>query len=151
MPRCYIRCMIRYEIIPYDSALYHETVAVRDAILRQPLGMRIRPEDVADDATRTHFAAVSDGMVIACISAVHLDAKRMKLRQMAVAAETQGKGIGAALVRFAHTWAREQGYKQITLNARTSAQGFYEKLGYETHGERFEEVGVEHIEMRTRF
>lgn len=142
--------MISYETIPYDSALYHETVALRDAVLRQPLGMRIRPEDVADDATRTHFVALQAGKVIGCISAVHLDTERTKLRQMAVTAETQGKGIGAALVRFAHTWARAQGYKEITLNARTSAQGFYEKLSYKTYGDRFEEVGVEHIEMRTR-
>jgi len=44
-----------------------------------------------------------------------------------------GKGVGSALLRAAETWAREQGYRKITLNVFEANRGprvVYEHLGY---------------------
>ena len=69
------------------------------------------------------------------------------MRQLAVAAELQGQGIGTALVEFAEALAREIGYRRMILHARETAVPFYEKQGYSIIGEGFEEVTIPHWAM----
>ena len=69
------------------------------------------------------------------------------LLQMAVLNNLQCKGIGRALMIFAENIARDRGFKKITMHARKTAIGFYEKLGYKVCGEQFEEVTIPHYIM----
>jgi len=62
----------------------------------------------------------------------------------------QGKGIGRALMQFAENIARDRGFRRITMHARKSATGFYEKLGYTVSGGEFEEVTLPHVVMEKR-
>jgi GNAT superfamily N-acetyltransferase len=44
-----------------------------------------------------------------------------------------GKGVGGALMRAAEAWAREHGYRKLTLTvfeANQAARAVYEHLGY---------------------
>ena len=66
---------------------------------------------------------------------------------MAVSPVLQGKGIGRVLMVFAENIARDRGYRRLTMHARKTAIGFYEKLGYKTQGEEFQEVTIPHFEM----
>ena len=43
--------------------------------------------------------------------------------------------------------ARERGDVEVCLHAQTSAQGFYERLGFTPRGAVYAEVGIPHIEM----
>jgi GNAT superfamily N-acetyltransferase len=57
---------------------------------------------------------------------------------LVVAEEAEGQGIGSALMRAAEAWAREQGYRKLTLTvfeANRKARALYDHLGYapETH------------------
>jgi GNAT superfamily N-acetyltransferase len=48
---------------------------------------------------------------------------------LVVAEEAEGKGIGSALMRAAEAWAREQGYRKLTLTvfeANQKARALYE-------------------------
>jgi predicted GNAT family N-acyltransferase len=56
--------------------------------------------------------------------------------------------VGRALTDFAEDWAKTNGYKLITLNARMPAVPFYSRLGYEVVGEEFIEVTIPHLAMR---
>ena len=69
--------------------------------------------------------------------------KSFQIRGMAVLESHQKKGIGEALVREAETFCKKQKTTLIWFNARTSAVGFYKKMGYEISGSEFEikEVG----------
>ena len=67
---------------------------------------------------------------------------------MAVMNNLRGKGIGRALMNFAENIARDLGYRTITMHARKTAIGFYEKLGYGVVGEEFYEVTIPHFEMQ---
>ncbi len=69
--------------------------------------------------------------------------KSFQIRGMAVLESYQKKGIGEALVREAETFCKKQKTTLIWFNARTSAVGFYKKMGYEIEGNEFEikEVG----------
>jgi len=71
----------------------------------------------------------------------------VQLRQMAVIAGLQGKGIGKVLMQFAENISRDLGYKKIIMHARKTAIGFYEKLGYTTTGKEFLEVTIPHFAM----
>ena len=44
---------------PLGSDLYRKSLALREAVLRQPLGLHVTEDELADDARRRHFCAVS--------------------------------------------------------------------------------------------
>jgi GNAT superfamily N-acetyltransferase len=52
---------------------------------------------------------------------------------LVVTEEAAGKGVGGALMRAAEAWAREHGYRRLTLNVfatNHAARAVYEHLGY---------------------
>jgi predicted GNAT family N-acyltransferase len=69
---------------------------------------------------------------------------------MAVSLKMQRNGLGAAMMLFAERVARDAGFSTIVMNARKTAVGFYEKLGYKTDGEEFVEVTLPHYLMQKR-
>jgi predicted GNAT family N-acyltransferase len=48
---------------------------------------------------------------------------------------------------FAENIARDHGYRRLTMHARKSALGFYEKSGYKVCSDEFEEVTIPHYVM----
>jgi GNAT superfamily N-acetyltransferase len=55
------------------------------------------------------------------------------LGMLAVTEEAAGRGVGSALIRAGEAWAREQGYRRLTLTvfeANHAARAVYEHLGY---------------------
>jgi predicted GNAT family N-acyltransferase len=79
-----------------------------------------------------------------------VDNKCLRLRQMAVQNNLQGKGIGASMMSFAELVARDKGYKKLVMHARKTAVGFYEKLGYKVSGDEFTEVTIPHYIMEKK-
>lgn len=138
---------ITYAHALYDSEHYRQSLVLREQVLRIPLGMTIRPEDTQNDSEQQHYVALENGNVVATISLVHSTSTTAKLRQMAVDTSYHGQGIGAGLMAFTHEQARILGYNHLTLNARDTAIGFYEKLGYHASGEKFTEIGIPHQRM----
>ena len=67
---------------------------------------------------------------------------------MAVLKNMQGKGIGETIIQFAENIARDKGYITLTMNARDTALGFYEKYDYKIEGEGFLEVNIPHHMMK---
>jgi predicted GNAT family N-acyltransferase len=132
---------------PYGSDLYRQSLGLREAILRKPLGLVVTAEELADDRLRQHFVATSRGTVVGSVSLRPLDGETIQLRQMAVAEERRREKIGAQLLARAEDWARGQGFRLMVLNARRGAQGFYARYGYLGEGEPFDENTVPHIRM----
>lgn len=71
----------------------------------------------------------------------------LQLKQMAVAEDRRLEGIGTVLVARAETWARESGFREISLHARIGAENFYGRLGYEAEGPVFDENTIPHVKM----
>jgi predicted GNAT family N-acyltransferase len=67
---------------------------------------------------------------------------------MAVDETYQGKGIGTELMQKAEDDLRTRNIRTVMLNARLSAQGFYERLGYTATSGIFTEVTIPHVEMK---
>ncbi len=133
--------------IPYQSCEYHLEVALRDKILRRPLGLSLYEEKLDHEKEDIHLGAFQNGTLLGVLILTKLDHGDFKMRQVAVEEMLQGKGIGKRLVLHAENYARQKGAKGIILHARKTAVAFYEKLGYQTIGEEFIEVKLPHKKM----
>ncbi|MDB5252138.1 MAG: acetyltransferase [Flaviaesturariibacter sp.] len=134
-------------IIDHGSPKYHQMVKLREDILRKPLGMHFTPEELETEKDNLLMAAYEDDQLLGCCMLVEEEPETVRLRQMAVLNDLQGKGVGRALMTFAENLARDRGYKTITMHARKNARGFYEKMGYRVRGDEFEEITIPHYVM----
>lgn len=138
------------KIIDHGSVQYQQMVKLRDDILRKPLGLYFTKEELEKEKEHLLIGAFEDDKMLACCMLVEENSKTIRLRQMAVLNDLQGKGIGKALMIFAENLARDRGYKKITMHARKNAIGFYEKMGYVKVGEEFEEITIPHYLMEKK-
>lgn len=122
-------------------------VKLRHEILRKPLGLSFTKEELEKEKNNLHIVAYEDERLLGCCMLIEEDPQTVRLRQMAVMNDLQGKGIGKALMQFAENLARDRGYKRITMHARKEAAGFYEKMGYKRTGDEFKEITIPHYVM----
>lgn len=134
-------------IITIAHPLYAQVIDLRHRVLREPLGLDIRNDDLEAEAEQLIFIYEEQGKVLGCVLLQHYDADTFKLRQMAVDTGIQGKGIGAELINAVDVYAVQAGKHKMLLHAREVAVPFYEKLGYEVTGPEFTEVGIPHRKM----
>ena len=133
--------------IDHGSKEYQQMVKLRNDILRQPLGLSFNEEELAREKEDILIGAFDDDEMLACCLLTKTDNHSLRLRQMAVQNNLQGKGIGASMMNFAETIARDKGYKRLLMHARKTALCFYEKLGYRVVGDEFTEVTIPHYVM----
>ncbi|WP_428377106.1 GNAT family N-acetyltransferase [Lichenicoccus sp.] len=139
---------IRISAVAYQSAPYHDMLALRRRLLREPLGLVLTQVQLAAERDQVHLALWYDDVVAGTLLLVRPDAAgTARLRQMAVTPPLRGRGLGVALVRHAETMLRRLGARRIALSARETVVGFYERLGYQVEGERFIEVTIPHLCM----
>ena len=135
------------KIIDHGSKQYQQMVKLRDDILRKPLGLSFTQEELEKEKDHLLIGAYEDDKLLACCMLVEENPRTVRLRQMAVLNDLQGKGIGKALMIFAENLARDRGYRKITMHARKNAVGFYEKMGYRKQGDEFTEITIQHYVM----
>jgi N-acetylglutamate synthase-like GNAT family acetyltransferase len=130
--------------IDHGTEEYKQMIMLREQVLRQPLGLTFTEEELANEKDELLIAAFDDDEIIGCCMLCKVDENTLRLRQMAVDDNVQGKGIGASILSFAENLARDKGYTTIIMHARNSAIGFYEKLGFKIKGDEFYEVNLPH-------
>lgn len=135
------------KIAKFQSSQYYQALALRDKVLRAPLGLFFSGEDILAEQAYTHFIMLQEDQVVATAQMVNTGNGTGKMRQVAVDFEFQSKGLGGKLVNFIENWARESGLNGITLHARETAVAFYEKRNYSKKGESFMEVEIPHFFM----
>lgn len=140
--------MITVKPVPRD-----DLIDLRLRVLRpgKPRAAALFPGD--DEPRTRHYGALIDGRVVGCASFMwsELDgAPAWQLRAMASDPDCKGQGVGRALLEQALAdVTRASGVRQFWCNARTSALGFYQKLGWTICSDEFEipEIGP-HFKMR---
>lgn len=135
------------EII-FGTEDYRAECLLREEVLRRPLGLPLREEDLTNEENQLHFGLFgpSNGL-LACVVAVKLSPTEARIRQMAVSPPHQRKGLGQRIMVELENSLQARGFKKFVLNARTSAVGFYEELGYTVVGDEFVDVTVPHLKM----
>lgn len=131
-----------------------ETLPLRSVVLRngKPLEECVFPTD--DSAGIFHLGYFLDGQLI-CIGTFFPEdypdngPGGFRLRGMASDPAFAGRGYGAALINFAINELTSMQAAYIWCNARSSAKGFYARLGFEIISEEFDIPGIgPHFDMR---
>jgi predicted GNAT family N-acyltransferase len=135
------------KIIDHNSKEYNQMVELRYNMLRKPLGLEFTKDELEREKEDILIGCFEDDSLEGCCLLTRTENKTVRLRQMAVISGLQGKGLGRALLQFAENIARDRGFKKITMHARKTATGFYERLGYKVTGEEFKEVTIPHYVM----
>jgi len=130
-----------------------------------PLRQRVlRPRDTvdelsspnADDVDTAHFAAVEDGDVIGAGSvrretapwATRPPERSWRIRGMATTEGRRSQGIGAAVLDAVLDHVACHGGGLVWCNARLGAVAFYERGGFVTRGQRWDDPTIgPHIAM----
>ena len=124
---------------------------VRQCVLRphQAAHELVYPGDDAESSFHLGAVRVAEGeeQVMAILSMYHMpkpkcQSSAWRIRGMASIEEVRGMGFGKKLVEVARdrAWANDRA--PIWCNARESAFGFYEKLGFVIEGGIFEIEGI---------
>ena len=135
------------KILDHGSNEYRQMIKLRDDILRKPLGLGFTPQELENEKDNMLIGAFEDDDILGCCMLVEENPETVRLRQMAVLNDLQGKGIGRALMNFAENLARDRGYKIMSMHARKNAIGFYEKMGYKVASNEFTEITIPHYVM----
>jgi len=125
---------------------FQETLAIRrEVFVEEQNG----PEDEEIDeyeSISTHIIAYESGKPVGCARIRKVN-DSLKLERIAVKKEARGKGFGKDLVKFMIDEAKKQNPKEIYMNAQYYLLTFYKSLGFQERGEKFDECGIDHIEM----
>jgi len=135
------------KIIDHGSKEYKQMIKLREDILRRPLGLSFDEKELEEEKDNMLIGAFEDEDMLGCCMLVEEKPGTVRLRQMAVLNNLQGKGIGRALMTFAENLARDHGYKILYMHARKNAIGFYEKMGYKVASDEFIEITIPHFVM----
>ncbi|BAV09006.1 Acetyltransferase (GNAT) domain-containing protein [Filimonas lacunae] len=134
-------------IIDHGSKEYQQMINLRHMVLRKPLGLDFSTEELAKEKDDILIGCFDEDKMEGCCLLTDSGNKIIRLRQMAVLSGLQGKGLGRVLMQYAENIARDRGYQKLSMHARKTAVGFYEKLGYRITGDEFTEVTIPHFEM----
>lgn len=135
------------KIIDFGTPEYQQMIKMREEILRKPLGLTFSKEEIDKEKDNLLIGAFEDEQMLGCCMIVEMDARKARLRQMAVLNNLQGKGIGRALIQFAENLARDHGYRIMSMHARKPTIPFFEKMGYKITSAEFVEITIPHFEM----
>jgi GNAT superfamily N-acetyltransferase len=135
------------KVIDHGSDDYKQMIALRQLLLRKPLGLNFSDDELAEEESDILIGCFDEDKLEGCCLLTESAPNVLRLRQMAVLSGLQGKGVGRAILQFAENIARDRGYKKMVMHARKTAIGFYEKLGYTIMSEEFIEVSIPHYLM----
>ena len=136
--------------IDHGSKEYQQMVKLRYEIMRKPLGLNFSPEELDKEKDDILIGAFDEDEMLGCCILTNMNEGCVRVRQMAVQKNMQGKGIGESIITFAENIAYDKGFKALTMHARDTAIGFYEKYGYKVKGEQFMEINIPHHIMEKK-
>lgn len=142
--------MAAYDLRVVDEgATLADAHAVRRRVFIDEQGVPEAVEMDDNDDAATHVVAyeADDGAPVGTARVRTLDDETAKIERVAVLPDERGNGLGAQLMVRAEAVAREQGCRRVRLHAQVAVESFYQRLGYQTVSETFDQAGIEHVEM----
>lgn len=136
--------------IDHGTKEYKQMIDLRYELLRKPLNLSFEADELDKEKNDILIGTFEEEKLLGCCLLTGIDKDCVRLRQMAVQNNLQGKGIGASMMNFAEHVARHAGYKKLIMHARKTAVGFYEKLDYKVSGDEFIELSIPHYIMEKK-
>lgn len=107
-----------------DHDYYRQALALRNKVLRKPIGKDIYSENMSVEKDNDFYAVLIDNKIIATFS-IFVEAPQIAhLTAFAVNHDFQKQGIGSQLLKYAIGNLKSKNFKQIKVNARSTAHGF---------------------------
>ena len=126
-----------------------QTYPIRHAVLRP--GKPLADVIVHGDKDAFHLGIDSDGTLVGVGSLFESseDGKRcVRLRKLAVLISHQKRGLGGVLISALQDETRQRRVSRFWFDARMSAVGFYQRLGFEGYGTTFQKNDRTYIKMQ---
>ena len=95
------------------------------------------------DAISQHFVVYDRDQPVATARLL----QNNSVGRVAVIQKYRGQGIGRLIMLEIIEHAQQQQYPFLKLSSQVHAISFYEKLGFVTQGNPYDECGIPHIEM----
>ena len=139
--------------MPIKEISSSDTISVRHPVLRAGKPIDSCRFDGDDLDTTKHFGIFEEENLVGVISifknnhAYFENNDCYQIRGMAVLENFQKQGLGEKLLMHSEEYIRNQKSSLIWFNARQTAVGFYEKLGYKKNADAFEiqDVGTHYV------
>lgn len=119
---------------------------IRKQVFVEEQGVPAELELDAQDEQAVHWLLRRDGEPVATARLL-VQSRQGKVGRVAVLPAWRGHGLGREVMLEIHRWGERQGLEKISLDAQVQVIPFYEKLGYESVGDRFVEAGILHQRM----
>jgi len=120
---------------PQSFEEYEAYYQFRWEMLRKSLGQPLGSEQDGLEEQSFHRMILDNNNQILAIGRLHqVNQYQAQIRYMAVAPNSQGQGLGRQIITAIEGLAKQLGVKEILLNARATAIGFYQKCAYENQG-----------------
>lgn len=139
---------IEVSLIKYGSPEYLQACRLRFQLFFAEHGLPW--STVFGDRHNDFYAAIAvQGIVVAYGELVPQANLVYRIGQMVVHPDYQRRSLGKKILSTLIDLAKKEGATSLTLNARLTAVGFYQKLGFEAVGKQFPSTttGVMHIAM----
>ena len=101
---------------------------------------------VEGDSEGLHFGVVVDNDIV-CVASVYINDGTARLRKFATLSQFQGQGIGSCMLNHIVTKLKQAKISYLWFDARVSAVGFYQRLGFSSLGAPFYKNGVAYYKM----
>lgn len=132
-----------------DDPDFEPALSLRTRVFVEEQDVPMDREVDGKDPDATHFL-VRDPEAVAVARARDYDGA-LKVERVAVASESRGKGYGDTVMDAVESWAAEEGYDRLVLDAQVPVVGFYERRGYTVQDdEPFDDAGIPHRRMAKR-
>lgn len=141
--------MIRVKKVETQEEL-QQAFDVREVVFVVEQACPVEEEFDGFDEEAVHFVAYIDEQPVGC-NRYRRTTKGLKLERFAVLQEHRGSGVGKRLVQTTLSHIEKQNLPKDTtlyLHAQLQAMPLYARHGFEKVGEMFQEVGIDHFEMR---
>jgi len=99
------------------------------------------------DFTAIHVIMYVDNQPAGNGRIVLKDDDKWYIGRVAILKEFRGKSYGKVLMQEITKVAQEKGLKEVFIHAQIQVVPFYERLGWKSFGEEFEEAGIVHKHM----
>lgn len=86
--------------------------------------------DEHDGTESKYIVMLDDTYPVATCRFYELNPDCVLLGRVVVLPEYRGQHLGSGVIAEAEAWIKELGYREIRIDSRIEAVGFYEKLGY---------------------
>ncbi len=121
--------------------------AIRQQVFVEEQKVPVELEWDEHDDSALHFLAELDGKAVATARLIVDDEDTARIGRMAVLAGFRRRGIGHALLQTVIACAEQRGISCLKLYAQVQVIAFYQRFGFEAHGDIFQDAGIPHRAM----